>query len=220
MIAAFLGLRLYSVLGRRAEHEEEPIPGRFDDQSRGRRHAVAGASATLARRRPQLPAGAAMACRGARRSNGACARLRRLTAGSTLLAFLEGARGAYRMVLEAFWRGDKEELAPAVRCRCLRRLRRRDRRARRGRRNARQPAGPDRGNDDRRRRAMRRRWRGSRCASPPISPPSPAMPTGKVMAGSLDDAIEADDVWTFPRNVLAPVPTGCSTRPTKAEPRG
>ena len=30
MIAAFLGLRLYSVLGRRAEHEEEPVPQRFD----------------------------------------------------------------------------------------------------------------------------------------------------------------------------------------------
>ena len=30
MIAAFLGLRLYSVLGRRAEHEEEPIQGRFE----------------------------------------------------------------------------------------------------------------------------------------------------------------------------------------------
>ena len=30
MIAAFLGLRLYSVLGRRAEHEEESIPHRFD----------------------------------------------------------------------------------------------------------------------------------------------------------------------------------------------
>ena len=30
MVAAFLGLRLYSVLGRRAEHEEEPVPTRFD----------------------------------------------------------------------------------------------------------------------------------------------------------------------------------------------
>ena len=27
-----------------------------------------------------------------------------------ITAFLEGSRGAYRMVLEAFWRGDKEEL--------------------------------------------------------------------------------------------------------------
>ena len=35
MIAAFLGLRLYSVLGRRAEHEEEVIPGRFDPQAGG-----------------------------------------------------------------------------------------------------------------------------------------------------------------------------------------
>ena len=30
MIAAFLGLRLYSVLGRRSEHEEEVIPHRFE----------------------------------------------------------------------------------------------------------------------------------------------------------------------------------------------
>ena len=30
MIAVFLGLRLYSVLGRRAEHEEEPVPHRFE----------------------------------------------------------------------------------------------------------------------------------------------------------------------------------------------
>ena len=30
MIAAFLGLRLYSVLGERAEHEEESVPHRFD----------------------------------------------------------------------------------------------------------------------------------------------------------------------------------------------
>ena len=35
MIAAFLGLRLYSVLGRRAEHEEEPIQGRFDGNNAG-----------------------------------------------------------------------------------------------------------------------------------------------------------------------------------------
>ncbi|MEL7319965.1 MAG: hypothetical protein AAFN04_15150, partial [Pseudomonadota bacterium] len=30
MIAVFLGLRLYSVLGRRAEHEEESVPQRFE----------------------------------------------------------------------------------------------------------------------------------------------------------------------------------------------
>jgi predicted lipid-binding transport protein (Tim44 family) len=28
-----------------------------------------------------------------------------------MLAFVEGAKGAYKMVLEAFWRGDREALA-------------------------------------------------------------------------------------------------------------
>ena len=36
LIAAFLGLRLYSVLGRRAEHEEETISGRVDAGADGK----------------------------------------------------------------------------------------------------------------------------------------------------------------------------------------
>ena len=42
MVAAFLGLRLYSVLGRRAEQEEEPVPQRFesDDKVAGIRPAA------------------------------------------------------------------------------------------------------------------------------------------------------------------------------------
>ena len=54
MIAAFLGLRLYSVLGRRAEHEEEPVPTRFDPVD------TAAPRATLAHARmpqPLRPAG-------------------------------------------------------------------------------------------------------------------------------------------------------------------
>ena len=35
LIAAFLGLRLYSVLGRRAEHGEEPVQPRFDTPQGG-----------------------------------------------------------------------------------------------------------------------------------------------------------------------------------------
>ena len=51
MVAAFLGLRLYSVLGRRAEHEEEPITGRIEDRS------IATGSPTLERKsnQPALP---------------------------------------------------------------------------------------------------------------------------------------------------------------------
>ena len=35
MIAAFLGMRLYSVLGHRAEHEEEAVPTRFERGDKG-----------------------------------------------------------------------------------------------------------------------------------------------------------------------------------------
>lgn len=34
MVAAFLGLRLYSVLGRRAEQEEEPAVQRFESEDK------------------------------------------------------------------------------------------------------------------------------------------------------------------------------------------
>jgi predicted lipid-binding transport protein (Tim44 family) len=102
MIAAFLGLRLYSVLGRRAEHEEEPVPTRFE-----------AGSGTLAKRPAQvveLPtnnreiAGFAPAIeQGLRDISLADRRF-------DLLSFIEGAKAAYGMILEAFWRGDREEL--------------------------------------------------------------------------------------------------------------
>ena len=106
MVAAFLGLRLYSVLGRRAEHEEQP---RLEPKLDALRMPAPGA--------PDL------ADRG-----GASVPPRVLVPGVTpaieralkevaladkrfdLLAFLEGAKGAYRMVLEAFWTGNKDAL--------------------------------------------------------------------------------------------------------------
>ncbi len=102
MIAAFLGLRLYAVLGRRAEHEEEPVPTRFD-----RSESAAPRPAPLAeapRANSEVGDFAPAIERGLRDISAADRRF-------DLLAFLEGAKGAYRMVLEAFWRGDKEELA-------------------------------------------------------------------------------------------------------------
>ncbi len=107
MVAAFLGLRLYSVLGRRAEHEEQPLPPRFEPKE-PRNEA------------PRVPQG---------EQTGAGVPARVLVPGVTpaiergireiaaadrhfdMLAFLEGAKGAYKMVLEAFWRGDREALA-------------------------------------------------------------------------------------------------------------
>jgi len=104
MIAAFLGLRLYSVLGRRAEHEEEVVPKRFDrgDQAQAR---TVGSPAAEVGAAPRSIAGFAPAIEdGLRAISGADRRF-------DLLSFLEGAKGAYGMVLDAFWRGDRETLA-------------------------------------------------------------------------------------------------------------
>ncbi len=51
----------------------------------------------------------------------------------------------------------------------------------------------------------RRPHRAHRRALPaPTSPPSPATRTAHVVAGSLDDAVESHDIWTFSRDVNAP----------------
>ena len=105
LIAAFLGLRLYSVLGRRAEHEEEPVPTRFERGEGGNapRPAAPMPAADLPRSSRDL-AGFPPAIEQGLREIGAADRR------FDLLSFLEGAKGAYAMVLEAFWRGDKDDL--------------------------------------------------------------------------------------------------------------
>lgn len=101
MIAAFLGMRLYSVLGRRAEHEEESIPTRFDDQLNPPTTEQTGQPAMP---RPSELIGVLPAVEQGVRDIAAADRRFDIT------SFLEGAKGAYGMVLEAFWTGDKETL--------------------------------------------------------------------------------------------------------------
>jgi predicted lipid-binding transport protein (Tim44 family) len=107
MIAAFLGLRLYSVLGRRAEHEEEPTPHRFDREAGAegpRPVPPPGQQANQPAQQQRVLTGFPPAIESGLREISAADRQ------FDMLAFLEGARGAYAMVLEAFWRGDREEL--------------------------------------------------------------------------------------------------------------
>lgn len=203
MVAAFLGLRLYSVLGRRAEHEEEPIQGRFD----------APADAPARPRSPEIvdrnvpgqPAprllipGITPAIERGLREIVAVDRRFEIT------AFLDGAKAAYRMVLEAFWSGDKatlgelcdrdvyEQFVAAI--------------------DAREAAGESLDN------------RLIRIEEAVIVAASYDAPTarismrfvadvaavtrnaqGQVIAGSLNDAVEARDVWTFSRNVKSASP--------------
>lgn len=107
MIAAFLGLRLYSVLGRRAEHEEEIISTRFEPKQppqqpqQEQQHPVPPFEQPRPERAitgfpPAIEAG-----------------LRDIAAADRqfeLLGFMEGARSAYGIVLEAFWEADRETL--------------------------------------------------------------------------------------------------------------
>jgi len=101
MVAAFLALRLYSVLGKRTEHEQ-PLPRRAEERP---------AVATPTRAVPEV----AVEPRGAPKpiEAGAEQGLRAVVAGEggfDVAQFLEGAKGAYRMTLEAYWRGDEDEL--------------------------------------------------------------------------------------------------------------
>lgn len=111
MVAAFLGLRLYSVLGRRAEHEEESIPTRFDptaapppSSSQASSSSQAGAPSNQGQFQPQPMADVLPAVEQGVRAIAAADRRFDIT------AFLDGAKGAYAMVLEAFWQGDRATL--------------------------------------------------------------------------------------------------------------
>jgi len=200
MIAAFLGLRLYSVLGRRAEHEEEPIPTRFDS---GKDSAL-GASATLRPAAPTLvPARAiddAMPAveRGVREIAAA-------DRSFDISAFLEGAKGAYAMVLDAFWKGDRETLrqlcdddvyagfAAAI--------------------DEREAAGEVLDNrlvriEEAKISAASLDGRTARVSVRFVADIAAVTrdSAGTIIAGSLDDAIESRDVWTFKRDVTSAGP--------------
>lgn len=109
MIAAFLGMRLYSVLGKRTGHEQEPVlprrderaapspmSGRLDDGETSAALPAAGPSGAGLVYEPAAEAG-----------------LRQLLAADRHFdagRFMEGAEAAYRMILEAFWAADRDTL--------------------------------------------------------------------------------------------------------------
>lgn len=105
MIAAFLGLRLYSVLGKRTGHEQEPVLRRPEERARtaqpSKDDVIEGrvVDAVPVPDTVYHPA----AETGVRKILNAD---RNFDVGK----FLGGAQAAYRMVLEAFWAADRETL--------------------------------------------------------------------------------------------------------------
>ncbi len=197
MVAAFLGLRLYSVLGRRAEHEEESIPQRFEggDNAPAAPPAANAPQLAAAPRAPELAGVMPAVERGIRE-------IAAVDSKFELASFVEGARGAYRMILEAFWSGDKDTLrelcddsvyggfAAAI--------------------DAREAAGETLENaliriEETRIHSASLDGRMARVAVLFVADIAAVTrdSDGNVIAGSLDDAVESRDVWTFSRNVTA-----------------
>jgi predicted lipid-binding transport protein (Tim44 family) len=101
MIALFVGLRLYAVLGQRTGHEQQPVT-----RPEAAPEAAPAAAAPDVAANPAEPSGLAY-------EQGAAAGIRAIVAadpGFDVGRFIEGAQAAYKMVLEAFWKGDREEL--------------------------------------------------------------------------------------------------------------
>lgn len=198
MIAAFLGMRLYSVLGQRAEHEEEVIPNRYDSaeqqQSVDARPRPAAQVIDLPRNpnlHPSVEQGVRAIAAADRRFD--------------LLSFLEGAKGAYAMVLEAFWRGDKETLRELCDLDVYQSFA--------GAIDAREELGQTLDNkliriEDATVRDAELDGRTARVTVLFVSDIA-AMTRdadGNMVAGSLDDAIESRDIWTFKRDIDAAGP--------------
>lgn len=204
MIAAFLGLRLYSVLGRRAEHEEEPVQSRYQGPAAPSRM-PAPIAADDRKQQPAVPARPRDMPLVQPAVERGLAEIAQVDRRFDAYAFLEGAKAAYRVILEAFWKGDRAELralcdqdvyegfSAAI--------------------DAREQAGEVLDNRLIRiedctfvsagvQNGVARITLRLRSDIAAVTRDA----TGHVVAGSLDDAIEAVDVWTFSRAVNSPDP--------------
>ena len=107
LVALFIGLRLYSVLGERTGHEQQPILKPADSEPR--------ADARV--NRPAPPQSVSADSGDLAFVPTAGPGVRALLAADPafdVARFLEGAKGAYRLILESFWRGDLDSLRPHV----------------------------------------------------------------------------------------------------------
>ena len=101
MVFLFVAFRLWSVLGRRTGHEQtiarpaEATP------------APIGAGRSLPDMAPTAPARSEVV---EPRAEAGVRAIAAADGGFDAGQFLEGARSAYRMILEAYWRGDQETL--------------------------------------------------------------------------------------------------------------
>ncbi len=197
-VALFIGLRLYAVLGRRTGHEQQPL-AKTEPFQRSPLVARTVAEPKPERKTGEVAAGAVMI------DPAAVDGVRAVVSADSHFdvgQFLEGARGAYRQTLEAFWAADEAALETLVADDVLASFR--DAIA------ARREAGE----------TLANRLVGIERATidSAIVAGQTALVTvrfdadiaavtrdrdGNVVAGSLSDAVQTHDLWTFSRNVRA-----------------
>jgi predicted lipid-binding transport protein (Tim44 family) len=197
LVALFVGLRLFSVLGRRTGHEQ-PLAKPAELPPQG---------AAIARPVTDTAPSASPAAESVVDSSAGDG-IRAIVAADSdfdVARFLEGAQAAYRMILEAFWRGDEEALGrltgDEVRDAFLRAIA--DRKA----------AGHV--LDNRlvaiERAVIERARLSGQMASVTVRFDADVAAVtrdadGNVVAGSMTDAVPTHDVWTFSRHVRADDP--------------
>ncbi len=191
-------MRLYSVLGRRADHEEEIVPHRFREREDKPAVPTAIRPTVTTQTAAQVQGAPPAVERGVREIAAA-------DASFDIIGFVEGAKSAYEVILEAFWEADKDTLrelcdddvydgfASAI--------------------DARVAAGETVSNkliriEESTIKMAELDGRIARVAVLFVADIS-AVTRDKqeaVIGGSLDDAVESRDVWTFSRHVDSPDP--------------
>ena len=203
MIAVFLGLRLYAVLGRRQEDSDEPVRRRLettDPQATPR-----AMPSKLPEKAPIAPRTTSIAAEPTGFDTSAEAGIRAIINADRrfdVTLFLTGAKSAYGMVLDAFWRGDKDALAQL----CERAVY-----------DSFAVAIDARGAAGETVDARLIRVNDARIISAEFAAPLARIAVrfvadiatvtrngdGTVVAGSLDDALESRDLWTFTRDLTS-----------------
>lgn len=107
LVALFIGLRLYSVLGERTGHEQQPILKPADQDAPVERRISPPPAPTPTPDNSADLAYVPLAGPGVRAILAA-------DPSFDVARFLEGAKAAYRLILEAFWKGDADTLRPHV----------------------------------------------------------------------------------------------------------
>lgn len=195
LVALFVGLRLYAVLGQRTGHEQQPI-ARPEPNAKPEPSVPASEPAAVAD-----PVGLTL-------DKGTSSAIRALVAADPQFdtnRFLDGAQAAYRMILEGFWRGDRAVLAdltgPEVRGAFEQAIAERE------------AAGQT---LDNRLIAIERAAIETASVKNKVATIDVRFDAfiaavtrtaeGEVVAGSLTDAVQTHDVWTFQRNLASQNP--------------